>query len=132
MSTAFLTLLVLLPALAERYNGSVLVLTDTTFKDAVVEHEYLFVKIYAPWCPHCKRLEPEWKEAAERLEELGSMVVMAEIDGSSNIQTSLSQQIRGYPTLDFFYMSHSVRYAGARNSQALINYALNQTQESFP
>lgn len=133
MSKAFLTLFLLLPALGELYNGSVLVLSDSTFKEAIAVHEYLFLKIYMPSCPHCKSLEPEWKEAAMRLKELGSKVVLAEIDGSNNIQTSLAQKIRGYPTLDFFHLSQSARYTGTRNSQALIYYALNQTQEQlFP
>jgi hypothetical protein len=77
-------------------------------------------------------LDPNWKEAARELKAKGSVVVMAEIDGSSNTRTAIAQAIRGYPTLDFFHNAEFTRYRGARVSQALIDYVLNQTQEVLP
>lgn len=133
MSNAlFLPLLFLLPVLAEMYKDDVLVLSDATFKEAIKTHEYLFLKIYMPGCRHCQELDPNWKEAARELKAKGSIVVMAEIDGSSNTRTAIAQAIRGYPTLDFFHNAEFTRYRGARISQALIAYVLNQTQEVLP
>ena len=128
----FLLLLSLFPVLAELYKDDVLVLSDATFKEAIAMHEYLFLKIYMPGCRHCHELDPNWKQAARELKAKGSVVVMAEIDGSSNTRTALAQEIRGYPTLDFFHNAEYTRYRGAREAQALIYYVLNQTQEVLP
>lgn len=46
-------------------NSPVKTLVGSTFKDLVYgsEVEYL-VKIYAPWCGHCKTIAPEYVKAA--------------------------------------------------------------------
>ena len=33
--------------------------------DKVTSKGHTFIKFYAPWCGHCKQMEPEWKQVGE-------------------------------------------------------------------
>ena len=49
-------------------DKDVVVLTDSNFDDLVLHSKDIWlVEFYAPWCGHCKKLEPEWNEAASKL-----------------------------------------------------------------
>lgn len=63
----------------------------------------VFVKYYAPWCGHCKKLAPIWEELAEIYDSKSedSQVVIAHIDHTLNdVDTPIP--IEGYPTLLFY------------------------------
>lgn len=49
-------------------DKDVVVLTDSTFDSEVFGSKDIWlVEFYAPWCGHCKSLEPEWNAAASAL-----------------------------------------------------------------
>ena len=73
-------------------NG-VLVLTDKNFDQAQKEFPKLFVKFYAPWCPHCKKINPKWEELAKEHTTKGSGVVFAKMNSEKNPETSNSQTV---------------------------------------
>lgn len=51
-------------------TGSVIELTDDNFeKEVLKSKDPWLVEFYAPWCGHCKNLEPHWKSAATELKE---------------------------------------------------------------
>lgn len=58
-----------------------------------------FIKFYAPWCGHCKRLAPTWEEVAT---ELKGEVNVAKVDVTQNRALGKQYGIKGFPTLLLF------------------------------
>ena len=58
------------------------ILTESNFKDEVYSSEDVWlIEFYAPWCGHCKKLTPEWEEAATTLK---GKVKVAKVDATEN------------------------------------------------
>merc|ERR1712003_129045 len=45
-------------------ESDVIALTDLTFDGAIASSKMYFVKFFAPWCGHCKKLAPTWSSLA--------------------------------------------------------------------
>jgi len=57
------------------------------------------VEFYAPWCGHCKALEPEWNQAAA---DLKGKVKFAKVDATEEKNIAQQFGVSGYPTIKYF------------------------------
>ena len=57
--------------------------------------------VFAPWCGHCQRLEPEYEKAAKRLSGLAKLVAV-DCDNQVNQQICGKYGVKGFPTLKIF------------------------------
>lgn len=111
-------------------SANVLVLTDSSFDEALQKYEYILVKFYAPWCGHCKRLAPEFAKAADTLKEKGSKTALGNLDATVEKTTAGKFSIRGYPTLILFKNGQELeRYSGARTADAIATYMMEKSGE---
>ncbi|KAF4656009.1 hypothetical protein FOZ61_007238 [Perkinsus olseni] len=104
-------------------------LTDDNMNDFVKEHKYALVKFYAPWCGFCKRLAPEFEQAANELaEEIDEeKLAFAEIDATANKKMAEEYGIRGYPTLFWFVDGEKSEYDGGRTAAEIKTWCTDMT-----
>eukprot|EP00760_Papus_ankaliazontas_P006790 PhM_4_TR13172/c0_g2_i1/m.15404/K09582/PDIA4, ERP72; protein disulfide-isomerase A4 len=108
-------------------NDSVINLTSQNFD--VLLGERAFVKFYAPWCGHCKALEPTWTSIAGKLKVAG--VQVGRVDATQYDDLATRFEINAYPTLIFLdkKMNMYLPYEGPRSEDALLDFALVGSRE---
>lgn len=114
----------------------VITLTDDNFDENVIgSSDIWMVEFYAPWCGHCKRLEPEWAEAASEVkEQTGGKVKLAAVDATTSQALASRYGIRGYPTIKIFHKDEDtpIDYDGGRSKSDIVARALELFAENAP
>jgi len=104
-------------------QGPVTVVVGTTFEDIVEDDEKdVMIEFYAPWCGHCKQLEPKYNELGTKLKsEKG--VVVAKMDATANDYPREKYEVKGYPAIYFKPAGKKAHiYEGAREVDDLYKY----------
>ena len=92
--------------------------------DSTVRSGIHFVDFYAPWCGHCRNLEPTWQGLAEKVADEAPQLTIAKVDATQEQALTVRLGIRSYPTLLLFDNGASVyKYEGARSLEALEEFA---------
>ncbi|GHP05259.1 hypothetical protein PPROV_000401100 [Pycnococcus provasolii] len=104
-------------------SGEAVSLTADSFAGSVGEKDTaVFVKFFAPWCGHCKKLAPTWDELATTYAADDSVVV-AKVDCTQEKALCQEQEIKSYPTLIAFKGgSKAGAYRGDRSLEALKSF----------
>eukprot|EP00049_Salpingoeca_infusionum_P017095 m.351735 g.351735 ORF g.351735 m.351735 type:complete len:463 (-) comp16334_c0_seq1:106-1494(-) len=81
-------------------DGPVTVIVGKNFDDIVLDTKKdVLLEVYAPWCGHCKKLEPIYNELGEFYAD-NENIVIAKMDGTANEVEGV--EVRGFPTLKFY------------------------------
>ncbi|KIL63362.1 hypothetical protein M378DRAFT_164675 [Amanita muscaria Koide BX008] len=86
------------PMAALNPHGKVLSLTSSTFQTTLSQGP-MFIKFFAPWCGHCRRLAPTWSKLAKATQN--GRVTIAEVNCEEERALCRQYKVDGYPTLMF-------------------------------
>ena len=116
----------------ENDQAPVKTLVGSNFQEMVKgdDREFL-VKVYAPWCGHCKKIAPEYVAAAEAIIN-NPKIVLAEFDGTLNEVDDLDYT--GFPTLFWFGKDKTlppIKYEGGREKDGIIDWLRDHTEHDW-
>ncbi|XP_028652693.1 protein disulfide-isomerase A6 isoform X1 [Erpetoichthys calabaricus] len=110
-------------------------LTDDNFDKNVLDSDAIWmVEFFAPWCGHCKNLEPEWAAAASDVkEQTKGKVKLAAVDATVHQELASRYGIRGFPTIKIFRKGEEPEdYNGGRTRSDIVASALDLFSENAP
>lgn len=116
-------------------SKDVVELTDGNFEELVLNSKDIWlVEFFAPWCGHCKNLEPQWKSAATALK---GKVKLGALDATVHTVMAGRYNVRGFPTIKYFppgkkSQSDAEDYTGGRTASDIISWAEAKAAENVP
>ena len=104
-----------------------------TFQDVVFDKSKdVFIEMYAPWCGHCKNLEPIYKNLAKDLKNEKNLVI-AKLDATAN-DVPENYESQGFPTI-YYAPANSkekpLKYEGGRTLDEMKKYLEEHATVSF-
>ncbi|EGR33508.1 hypothetical protein IMG5_051050 [Ichthyophthirius multifiliis] len=110
-------------------NG-IYILNPQNFNDFVTQNEHVFIDFYAPWCDHCKQLDPEFIKISQNYQNQN--VKFAKSDMSIHMSLSKKYKVDGYPDLRLFSfgnLEHNIKYIQDQKKEEDLRNWLNQKIE---
>ncbi|KAI6214755.1 Protein disulfide-isomerase [Aphelenchoides besseyi] len=105
----------------------VFVLGDANFEDFLKENPTALVEFYAPWCTHCKKLQPEYEEAAKKLD-----VPLVKVDATIEKELGQKYAVQGYPTIKFWKEGNEpIDYDGGRDADSIVAWVKQKTDPNY-
>lgn len=109
-------------------------LTSANFEEQVLKnHAVVVVAFTAPWCGHCKRLKPEWEQAAKEL--YGQGAVLGWVDATVETDLATAYGVKGYPNIKVFSggiksSSDATDYQGERTASSIVMNVLKEVDRT--
>lgn len=92
----------------------------------------VLIELYAPWCGHCKQLEPIYKELATKVKKEKNLVI-AKMDATAN-DVPEAFKAEGFPTIYFAPSNNKdnpVKYSGGRTVDDFMKYLKEHATVAF-
>ena len=107
------------------------IFNEKNFNHHISSGDY-FIKFFAPWCGHCKKLSPVWADLAESIDN-DQNVKIGKLDCTISKSICEDRGIKGYPTL-IYYRNGKVleKYTKGRDLKSLKDFVKSKTKNSSP
>jgi len=92
------------------------------FPDIITSGDPVFIDFFAPWCPPCMNLLPEFRKASTLI---GGQVSFGTVDCSIHPRLCNQHGVRAYPTTIFYNMSKPHRYQGRHDADELADFVMD-------
>eukprot|EP00122_Pirum_gemmata_P021266 Pgem_evm1s19821 len=104
------------------YAGAVELNNDNW--DELTAGKTVFIKFFAPWCGHCKKMKPDWDALMETYAD-NEKILVADVDCTSDGGKDLCSTagVKGYPTIKHGDPSNLQDYQGGRDKDAIVEFA---------
>jgi len=121
----------------ESSTSNVCALTPQDFPDVMHDNRRYFIDFFAPWCPPCMKLLPEWRKAGK---QIGDRVAkFGTVDCTTHRQLCQDYNIKSYPTSVLYNNSEPHSITGFHTATDLIEFiedtvnpiVINLTPETF-
>uniref|UniRef100_A0A7S1H524 Thioredoxin domain-containing protein n=1 Tax=Thalassionema nitzschioides TaxID=33649 RepID=A0A7S1H524_9STRA len=90
--------------------------------DSETAGKVVFVKMFAPWCGHCKKMKPDWDKLMEDNKDSTTQLI-ADVDCTTDGKPLCdSNGVRGFPTLKYGDPSDLQDYNGGRDYDSLAKF----------
>lgn len=99
-------------------TASALELTPETFDEATAG-KVVFLKMFAPWCGHCKKMKPDWDKLMDEFKDSETQLI-ADVDCTAAGKPICdSAGVKGFPTLKYGDPSDLQDYQKGRDYDSL-------------
>ena len=115
--------IVILLLVSQVLSDTVKVLDEKNFAKSVRRGK-AFVKFFAPWCGHCKRLAPTWEKLAMETKS----VTIAEVNCDENKKLCATYHVVGFPTLLVFKKGKYAKYSKGRSLKELSEFIQDESE----
>ncbi|CAI5745736.1 unnamed protein product [Peronospora destructor] len=105
-------------------------LTEATF-DQETSRGMWFIKFYAPWCGHCKKLAPLIDELSKTDSLSGTDVYVAKVDCTTEQSICERFSVGSYPTLKVVADGKSYDYNSRRDVPSMVAFATEGYRKEF-